>query len=290
MRSRSCCPTGTTVPVGRGIRRWDADGAAAAWTARRIDLTNYRNAATRQTRRPAGHEAIWLLCPQQAGYRDGMSDELPAAAGPLLRPARLWTREEVVARPSPVPAASGVYAWYFSPLSIAVDSSGCAEVDGRRLLYVGISPKPPPANGAPPSRQQLRSRLRQHFAGNAAGSTLRLTLGCLLAGELGLQLRRVGSGRRLTFADGERVLSAWMATHAAVCWRTHPRPWEQEQLLVAQLDLPLNLHDNARHSFYPQLRDLRAAARATARALPVWTPTPGAEPLLADKQPPVERA
>ena len=29
--------------------------------------------------------------------------------------------------------------------------------------------------------------------GNAEGSTLRLTLGCLLAGELGLQLRRVGT-------------------------------------------------------------------------------------------------
>jgi hypothetical protein len=97
-----------------------------------------------------------------------------------------------------VPVACGAYAWYFSPLSVPVDTSGCHEVEGRRLLYVGISPKPPPANGAPPSRQQLRSRLRQHCAGNAAGSTL-----------------------RLTFADGERLLSAWMATHAAVCWVTH---------------------------------------------------------------------
>ncbi len=190
-----------------------------------------------------------------------MSDELSAAAGALLRPARLWTREEVLARPSPVPAEAGVYAWYVSPLAIPVDSSGCNEVEGRRLLYVGISPKPPPADGAPPSRQQLRSRLRQHYAGNAAGSTLRLTLGCLLAGKLGLQLRRVGSGQRLTFADGERVLSAWMATHAAVCWMTHPRPWELEQLLVARLDLPLNLHDNAQHPFYPQLRGMRAAAK-----------------------------
>jgi hypothetical protein len=218
---------------------------------------------------------MWLLCPQQAGYRDGMSDELPAAAGALLRSAHLWTREEVLARKSPVPAEAGVYAWYFSPLAIAVDSSGCHEVDGRRLLYVGISPKPPPANGAPPSRQQLRSRLRQHYAGNAAGSTLRLTLGCLLAGELGLQLRRVGSGQRLTFADGERVLSAWMATHAAVCWITHPHPWELEHLLVARLDLPLNLHDNAQHPFYPHLRALRAAAKATARTLPVWVSSAG---------------
>jgi hypothetical protein len=219
-----------------------------------------------------------------------MNEEQLAAADALLRPTRLWSCEEVLARPSPVPAASGIYAWYFTPLSIAVDGSGCVEMDGRQLLYVGISPKPPPTNGAPPSRQQLRSRLRQHYAGNAAGSTLRLTLGCLLAGELDLQLRRVGSGRRLTFADGERMLSAWMATHAAVCWMTHPRPWELEQALVARLDLPLNLHGNAYHRFYPQLRSVRAAAKATARALPVWTPTASAGSLPTDGPPSGERA
>jgi len=85
-----------------------------------------------------------------------------AAADPLLRPARLWSRAEVLAHPSPVPATAGIYAWYFPPLPIALDTGGCVEVDGRRLLYVGISisPKPPPANGAAASRQQLRSRLR----------------------------------------------------------------------------------------------------------------------------------
>jgi hypothetical protein len=158
------------------------------------------------------------------------------SADPLLHPARLWSQAEVLAHPSPVPATPGIYAWYFPPLPIATDCGGCVEVDGWRLLYVGISPKPPPANGAPASRQQLRSRLRQHYAGNAAGSTLRLTLGCLLASELGVQLRRVGSGQRLTFADGEGVLSAWMGRHARVCWMAHPRPWELEQALVARLD------------------------------------------------------
>ena len=103
-------------------------------------------------------------------------------------------------------------------------------------------------------------------------AVLRLTLGCLLASELGLELRRVGSGRRLTFADGEPLLSAWMGRHARVCWMPHARPWELEQVLVARLDLPLNLHGNNQHPFYPNLRAIRAAAKATARALPVWTP------------------
>jgi hypothetical protein len=207
----------------------------------------------------------------KAGYGPSMTDELQTAA-PLLRPARLWTREEVLARPSPVPAAAGIYAWYFSPPPLMVDTKGCVEVDGWRLLYVGISPKPPPANGTPASRQHLRSRLRQHYRGNAAGSTLRLTLGCLLAAQLGMQLRRVGSSQRLTFADGEPVLSAWMGRHARVCWMPHPQPWELEQALVARLDLPLNLDGNTRHLFSPQLRAARAAAKTTARALPIWAP------------------
>jgi len=178
-----------------------------------------------------------------------MTDQQLAAADPLRRPARLWAREEVLARPSPVPATPGIYAWYFPPLSIAVDGSGCVEVDGRRLLYVGISPTPPPADGTAASRQQLRSRLRQHYRGNAAGSTL-----------------------RLTFADGEPVLSGWMGSHTRVCWMPHPRPWELEQALLARLDLPLNLDGNANHRCYRQRRELRAQAKATARALPAWTP------------------
>ncbi|MER6923283.1 GIY-YIG nuclease family protein [Streptomyces spiralis] len=54
-------------------------------------------------------------------------------------------------------------------------------------------------------------RGRYHYRGNAAGSTLRLTLGCLF----GLELRRVGSGTRLTFGRvGEARLSQWMAANA----------------------------------------------------------------------------
>jgi hypothetical protein len=35
----------------------------------------------------------------------------------------------------------------------------------------------------------LRQRLQTQYAGNAEGSTLRKTLGCLLADELGIELR-----------------------------------------------------------------------------------------------------
>jgi hypothetical protein len=45
---------------------------------------------------------------------------------------------------------------------------------------------------------------------------------CLLANRLGIEVRRVGTGTRLTFASGEASLSEWMARNASICWATHP--------------------------------------------------------------------
>jgi hypothetical protein len=61
-----------------------------------------------------------------------------------------------------------------------------------------------------------------------------------------------------------------MADNALVCWVVQQEPWKLEDLLVATLDLPLNLQGNSRHPFAEQLRSVRAAAREHARALPVW--------------------
>jgi hypothetical protein len=123
----------------------------------------------------------------------------------FLSPARVFSRDEVLSRPSAVPAASGVYGWWFRGLPALIDTAECRKHGGLALLYVGISPRRPPASGQAASRQDVRHRLWMHYAGNAEGSTLRKTLGCLLAGQLGIQLRRVGSGRRKTFADGEQL-------------------------------------------------------------------------------------
>src|SRR4051812_3675555 len=97
----------------------------------------------------------------------------------LLDPPKLYSRAEVLAKPSPVPAASGVYAWYFDAPLPKVPLDGTHERHSHHLLYVGIAPKKPAANGTA-SKRHLRGRLRQHYALNAYGSTLRLTLGCLL--------------------------------------------------------------------------------------------------------------
>jgi hypothetical protein len=162
-----------------------------------------------------------------------------------------------------------VYGWWFDKVPPGVPTAACVQRDAWTLLYVGISPKAPPRNGTPPSRQTLRSRIRYHYRGNAAGSTLRLTLGVLLSEELGIELRRVGSGGRRTFSAGEQLLSEWMAAHARVTVHEHPTPWVVEEQLIGSLDLPLNLDQNRHHAFHSVLSERRRQAKLRAESLPV---------------------
>ena len=171
--------------------------------------------------------------------------------------------------PCPVPKEPGVYGWWFRTLPTSIDSSACLRRDGCTLLYTGISPKAPPANGRKPSTQRLRDRIRYHYTGNAEGSTLRKTLGVLLSAELDIELRRVGSGTRMTFGAGEQTLSEWMSANALVSWIIHPEPWILESELIADLDVPLNLDGNRHNAFHPALTAERSNAVARAKALPI---------------------
>lgn len=205
----------------------------------------------------------------------------------LLAPGRLWSRIEVLASPSPVPREPGVYAWYFREIPPGVPTAGCHRCGDLTLLYIGIAPKAPPKNGARPSSQRLVDRVRYHYRGNAEGSTLRLTLGCLLSETLGIELRRVGSGKRMTFADGEGVLSGWMAENAFVTWVVDPAPWVLEERLIAGLSLPLNLDMNGGHSFGANLLDLRRRAKRMAKEMPVVDAKPTVSGLVEGLSMPV---
>lgn len=141
----------------------------------------------------------------------------------FVAPARVFSRQHALAVPAPVPARPGVYGWWFRRWPSPIAADDCSRHRGLALLYVGISPKQPPRNGRPASKQNLAERIRYHYTGNAEGSTLRKTLGCLLADEFGIQLRRVGSGSRMTFGAGEQALSAWMAENAlSAGWSAGP--------------------------------------------------------------------
>jgi hypothetical protein len=154
---------------------------------------------------------------------------------------------------SPIPKSPGVYAWYFRNFPSEIPTADCLRFKALTLLYIGISPCAPAKNGKPPSKQNLSRRIRYHYRGNAAGSTLRLSLGCLLSVTLNIELRTVGSGDRLTFAGGEKRLSEWMAENACVVWRECAEPWRIEEELISAICLPLNLDQNRSNRFHPVL-------------------------------------
>jgi hypothetical protein len=178
----------------------------------------------------------------------------------LTQPFILYSRSSVLSKPCPVPAVRGVYAWFFKDIPDSVPTDGCVVKDGLTLLYVGISPK----NDT--SSENLKKRVAYHFKGNAEGSTLRLTLGVLLADKSDFPLRRVGSGKRMTFThQGEQWLDDWLEENAFVCWVEHPKPWELEQELLTSLSLPLNIQDNKHHPFSAELSEMRKSAKRLAR-------------------------
>lgn len=190
--------------------------------------------------------------------------ELNLTFSSLIRPDRLWTRTEVLAKPSPVPPSRGIYGWYFRTVPPGVPTDGCLLQDGLTLLYAGISPKDEV------STQNLRRRISQHYRGNAEGSTLRLTLGVLLEPLSDFQLRRVGSGKRMTLTHlGEQWLDQWMDQNALVCWLEHPTPWIVEREVLGSVSLPLNLQGNQHHPFASRLSAIRSEAKMLARETPI---------------------
>jgi hypothetical protein len=201
-----------------------------------------------------------------------MPEDRNATAIANFLDAQRFTRDEVFGEPCPVPSEPGVFGWWFRTLPAELDVSGCEQRDGLTLLYVGISPTPPPANGKRPVSEDLRKRIRYHFGGgnaSAEGSTLRKSLGVLLAKELGIELRRIGSGERSTFAGGEGVLTQWMAEHTLVSWVVRGEPWHFEGKLIAALDLPLNIQGNKRNAYYAELKRRRREAAVNASKLRV---------------------
>lgn len=183
-----------------------------------------------------------------------------AARDEFFAPAKLWRRAEVLTRPSPVPRQRGIYAGYFRAPPSAVPLQGVHTVDDFALLYIGIAPSSA-ASGA-----TLRSRLRSHLRKDASQSTLRLTLGCLLADTLGLRLAPQVNGRLTLGAEGEQRLSAWLDSHAAVVWVPREEPWQDEHGLIQHFKTPLNLQGNAAHPFFAALSARRQQFRAAAKA------------------------
>ena len=185
----------------------------------------------------------------------------------LINGVELYSRREILCTTSLPPSVPGVYAWFFKNIPGNALIDGCVTKGPLTLLYVGISPD---KIGKPNSRQNLRRRITTHFQGNAEGSTLRRSLGVLLAQTSGYPLRRVGSGKRMTLThSGEQWLDDWMTENAFVCWLEHQAPWEFEDELLGSLSLPLNIKGNRDHPFARVLTEARIQAIKDAREWPI---------------------
>jgi hypothetical protein len=181
-------------------------------------------------------------------------------------PDKTFSRTEVMSQPTLVPAINGVYFWWFKEIPPGVPTEDCLTQDGYTLLYVGISPD---KKGKPNSRANLKTRIKTHYSGNAEGSTLRRSLGVLLALESNYPLRRVGSGKRTTFTHlGEQWLDQWMEENAKVYWVAHEEPWLFEEILIGSISLPLNIQGN-NHPFKPTLSAMRSKALKEAKIMEI---------------------
>lgn len=189
----------------------------------------------------------------------GFMAEPSLTAERILNPLSLHSTADVRS----APASPGIYGWWMKKGTLQVPEGPYQEQDGRQLLYVGISPRKPSAAGRV-SKANLRHRLVTHATKNASQSTLRRTLGVLLAEELGLALG-VHGGREHYGPQGEALISRWLIENARVAWAVDHEPWEAEDELLAHTTLALNL-DGRSDTFARSISDRRKTALVAARA------------------------
>lgn len=176
----------------------------------------------------------------------------------LLHESKLYTRGEINTKPFPIPSKPGFYAWFFKNIPEVIPTNNCFERDGFILLYLGISPSSKTSNA------NLLKRIKnQHLNGNAAGSTLRLSLASLLGNTLNMSLIKKGS--RIFLGADEVKLDEWLDENARVAFIEYEQPWLYEASLIKQLDLPMNLEHNKEHAFYSTMKKIRSDARRKAR-------------------------
>lgn len=172
----------------------------------------------------------------------------------LLSPQVLLLPDHVLGFIDRHEISHGVYGWWFDHSLPLVPRDGCIELDGKRLLYIGIAPSSPKSCK---SGRTLSHRINNHLRGGIGNSTLRLSLASLLKDELHFDFWRVGKKARMS-PENEVSLSNWMREHAQISIADVAKPWFLEDEIIAHGPmLPLNLRKNRRNPFYPTLSAVR---------------------------------
>ena len=158
--------------------------------------------------------------------------------------------------PSPLPAAPGVYLfcsnnrWLAEQLgSPNLASSGLPA--GYHPLYIG-------------SAANLQRRIRSHVGRSSVASSMRGSLGTLLAERIGLTPLASDIGGDLWFAE-EAILSEWIDRYCLVGIRETASPLLLEKALVVSEKPPLNISFLKTTPLARRLISARASVRAEAR-------------------------
>lgn len=146
----------------------------------------------------------------------------------------------------------GLYAWW--DLHGALTSHWPArfpEVVTSRPLYVGIA------------RTTLAVRGSEMHLKTTRMSTLRRSLVALLVDELELRDQIVpGPGQKFGLtAEGDSLLTHWIASNLNVTWHETPEPGTHERQIVGDLMPPLNDVFAHEGPYWLAMRELRVAVR-----------------------------
>lgn len=188
-----------------------------------------------------------------------VNQNVEAALASFRTAGRWFSPKEINENQGPVPRYAGLYGWWFRAPPPKVDMDGTIQRDGFSLLYVGIAPQRPAANGRT-SKRTLHQRLRNHCRGPIATSTFRRSLAFLLAEDLGFQIIKGADGKVRIGREAEARLTDWIDQNARVSWVIHPEPWLLEDALISNGPrLPLNIRGSI-DPFSRELRRIRAMA------------------------------
>lgn len=199
----------------------------------------------------------WREARQEGDKRGaGVLMELDRILKHFEAPFPFLSRSITGSRPFRVPHANGIYGFYFRNYPKVVIDTNTLEKSGFRLLYIGISPS---RTG---THQKLRDGIKKHLFMNASVSTLRTSLGCVLADNLGLHM--VKRGKKYWFGNDEEILDRWLEKNMRFTWYLTPSPWLYESELLKVIQAPLNLEGNKHHNFYPVLSNLRYRLKQNA--------------------------
>jgi len=146
---------------------------------------------------------------------------------------------------STFPKKSGVYYWYITKQGaslLGIDIKNCTFKNGKYLVYIGLA-------------KNLSERLDWHYNDKHSPSairsgfvsTLRQTLSALLVGEM---------------VTAKKIVDNFLRIEMKVEYEICDDYKEKELELIKSNNLPLNLKNNTKHSFYKTLKNARKQSKA----------------------------